>query len=68
MWRKFPDKFREYYKTNVSDFNYIFDSMKNDSQSYCNFGKFTEAEEKLTVALQVHSQVLTLFVEVIAIP
>jgi hypothetical protein len=55
MWREFPDNFREYYRMNILNFNYIFDSMKDDLQSYSNFRKCIEAEDKHTVALQGHS-------------
>jgi hypothetical protein len=32
---KFPDRFREYYRMNIT-FHYILDSMKDDLQGYSN--------------------------------
>ena len=49
---EFPDKFRKYFIMNIKAFDYILDSVKYDLQSYSNFRKCIEAEEKLTVALQ----------------
>jgi len=49
---EFPDKFREYYRMNVT-FDYILDSeCEGWSAGYSDFRKCTEAEEKLTVALR----------------
>ena len=50
--REFPVKFREYHRVNIKTFYSILDSVKDDLQSYSNFRKFIEAEEKLTVALR----------------
>ena len=50
--REFPDNFREYYRMNLSDFDYILDNVKYDLQGYCNFRKFIESEEKLTITLR----------------
>jgi hypothetical protein len=36
---------------NVTNFLYILDSVKDDLQSYSNFRKCNESEEKLTVTL-----------------
>jgi hypothetical protein len=48
--KNFPIKFREYYRMNINNFDYILDSVKEDLQGYSNFRKRIEAEEKLTVA------------------
>jgi hypothetical protein len=48
--REFPDKFREYYRMNLTTFHYILDSVRDDLQGCSNFRKGIEAEEKLTVA------------------
>jgi hypothetical protein len=48
--REFPDKFREYYRMNITRFDYILDSVRDHLQSCSNFRKGIEAEEKLTVA------------------
>jgi hypothetical protein len=48
---EFPDKFREYYRMNIT-FHNILDSMKDDLQDYSNFRNCNEAEQKLAVALR----------------
>ena len=50
--KEFPDKFREYYRINIKNFDYILDSVKDDLQGYSNFRKCVGAEEKLAVALR----------------
>jgi hypothetical protein len=50
--KEFPGKFSEYYRMNISTFDYILDAVKDDLQGYSNFRKCIEAEEKLTVALR----------------
>jgi hypothetical protein len=52
MLREFPDKFREYYRMNISTFDYILDAVKDDLQGYSNFRKCIEAEEKPRVAVR----------------
>ena len=49
---EFPDKFREYYRMNITTFHYILDSMKDVLQGYSNSRNCIEAEQKLAVALQ----------------
>jgi hypothetical protein len=48
---EFPDKFREYYRMNITTFHYILDSMNDDLQGYSNSRNCIEAEQKRTVAL-----------------
>ena len=43
--RKFPDKFREYYRMNMKTLDYILDIVKFDLQGYSNFRKCIETEE-----------------------
>jgi len=52
LLREFPDKFREYYRMNITTYNHIFGSVKDDWQGYSNFRNCIEAEEKLTIALR----------------
>jgi len=49
--REFPDKFREYYRMNIT-FDYVMDSVKDELQGCSGFRECTEAEEKFTVALR----------------
>jgi hypothetical protein len=48
--REFPDKFRAYYRMNISTFDYVLDAVKDDLQGYSNFRKCIAVEqEKLHV-------------------
>ena len=59
--REFTDKFREYCRMNISDFDYILDNVKDNLQGYSNFRKCVEAEEKPNFA---HKYVLVFVVRI----
>jgi hypothetical protein len=44
---EFPNKFREYDRTNITTFHYILDSVKDDLQGYFNSRKCTDTQQKL---------------------
>jgi hypothetical protein len=48
--REFPVEFREYYRMNITTFDYMLDSVTDDLQG-SDFRECTEAEDKFTVAL-----------------
>jgi len=50
--REFPDRFREYYRMNITTSDYTLDSVKGDLQGCSDFRECNEAEEKFTVALR----------------
>jgi hypothetical protein len=50
--REFPEKFREYCRMNVPNFDDVLAALKDSLQGYSNFRKCIEAEEKLMVALR----------------
>jgi hypothetical protein len=50
--REFPDKLREYYIMNITTFDYMLDSVKDDLQGCSDFRECTEAEAKFTVVLR----------------
>jgi len=51
IFREFPDKFREYYRMNIT-FDYMLDGLKDDLQGCSDFRECNEADEKFTVALR----------------
>ena len=52
MLREFSDKFREYYRMNITTFDYMLGRVKDDLQGCSDFRECNEAEEKFTVALR----------------
>ena len=60
---EFPDKFREYYRMSIKYFDYTLDSVKDDLRGYYNFRKFTEAGEKLMVALR-YTAVIVVWIKI----